>query len=100
MEAGWTPKLDSWRCSQKAIGFEVSIAAMVSGRLTDLSKKSAARGRDGLQGIADVEGASATCIHLGTSATRTNLPISEKSITSRSSFASSAIVSTCSDGQS
>ena len=31
MEAGWTPKLDSWRCSQKAIGFEVSIAAMVGG---------------------------------------------------------------------
>ena len=22
IEAGWTPRLDSWRCSQKAMGFE------------------------------------------------------------------------------
>lgn len=25
IDAGWTPKLESWRCSQKAIGFEVSM---------------------------------------------------------------------------
>jgi hypothetical protein len=26
MEAGWTPKLESCRCSQKAMGFEMSTA--------------------------------------------------------------------------
>ena len=26
IEAGWTPKLESCRCSQNAIGFDVSIA--------------------------------------------------------------------------
>ena len=25
MDAGWTPKLESWRCSQKAMGFEASM---------------------------------------------------------------------------
>jgi len=27
IEAGWTPKLESCRCSQNAIGFDVSIVA-------------------------------------------------------------------------
>ena len=25
MDAGWTPRLESWRCSQKAMGFEISM---------------------------------------------------------------------------
>ena len=29
IEPGCTPRLDSWRCSQNAIGFEVSTAAMM-----------------------------------------------------------------------
>ena len=28
IEAGWTPRLESWRCSQNAIGFEMSSAAI------------------------------------------------------------------------
>lgn len=29
IDAGWTPRLESWRCSQNAMGFEVSTAAMM-----------------------------------------------------------------------
>jgi hypothetical protein len=30
MEEGCTPRLESWRCSQKAMGFEVSMPAVVN----------------------------------------------------------------------
>ena len=33
MEAGCTPKLESWRCSLKTMGFEISMVAGVTGKL-------------------------------------------------------------------
>ena len=30
MEAGWTPRADNWRCSQKAMGLEMSGEAMAA----------------------------------------------------------------------
>ena len=29
MDAGWMPRLESWRCSQKAMGFEISMVVVV-----------------------------------------------------------------------
>lgn len=29
MDAGWTPRLESWRCSQNAMGFEESAIVVV-----------------------------------------------------------------------
>ena len=28
IDAGWIPRLESWRCSQKAMGFEISMGVM------------------------------------------------------------------------
>ena len=41
IDAGWTPKLESCRCSQNAIGFDVSIIAKDGGMTSTATEQTA-----------------------------------------------------------